>query len=38
MTILELKLDIPFILIGDYNLYYIQQNVLAKILTREAKE
>ena len=31
-------MDLPFILVGDYNLYYTWWNVLARNLTREAKE
>ena len=37
-AILELEIDLPFILVGDYNLHYIRWNALAKNLTREAKE
>jgi Endonuclease-reverse transcriptase len=37
-AILELKIDLPFILIGDYNLYYKRWNALARNLTKEAKE
>ena len=37
-AILELEIDLPFILIGDYNLYYKQWNVLARNPAREAKE
>ena len=37
-AILEKELDLPFILIGDYNLHYKRWNVLARNPTREAKE
>src|SRR6266702_87192 len=37
-AILELEIDLPFILIGDYNLHYIWWNVLARNLTKEAEE
>src|ERR1700728_5037537 len=37
-AILELEIDLPFILIGDYNLHHKRWNALARNLTREAKE
>ena len=37
-AILERELDLPFTLIGDYNLYYIRWNALARNPTREAEE
>src|SRR5882757_8421693 len=37
-AILELEIDLPFILIGDYNLHYIRWNTLARNPSREAKE
>ncbi len=37
-AILELEMDLPFILIGDYNLHHTRQNALARNLTREANE
>ncbi len=36
---IELKeIDLPFMLVGDYNLYYIWWNAPARNPTREAKE
>jgi hypothetical protein len=37
-AILELEIDLPFALIGDYNLYHARWNALARNPTREAKE
>jgi endonuclease/exonuclease/phosphatase (EEP) superfamily protein YafD len=37
-AILELEIDLPFILVGDYNLHHIRWNALARNSTREAKE
>ena len=37
-AILELEIDFPFVLIGDYNLYYTKWNALARNPTKEAEE
>src|SRR6266702_5496427 len=37
-AILELEIDLPFVLIGDYNLHHTRWNALARNPTREAKE
>jgi exonuclease III len=37
-AILELEVDLPFILIGDYNLHHKRWNALARNPAREAKE
>ena len=37
-AILKLKIDLPFVLIGDYNLHHTWWNALAKNPTKEAKE
>ena len=37
-AILELEIDLLFILIGDYNLHHTSWNALARKLTKEAKE
>jgi len=37
-AILELELDLPFMLVGDYNLHHKWWNALARNSTKEAKE
>ena len=37
-AILERELDLPFALIGDYNLHHKRWNALARNPTREAEE
>ena len=37
-AILELEIDLPFALIGDYNLHHIWWNALARNLFKEAEE
>ena len=37
-AILELEIDLPFVLIGDYNLHHTRWNALARNPSKEAKE
>src|SRR6266571_4010734 len=37
-AIIELEIDLPFILIGDYNLHHTQWNALARNPSKEAEE